>query len=364
MYKKENKSAKNLPKKSAETEVLVLCIDRDNDLGEKTGIKGPVFGREENAEAAKKLLMADPGESDANCMFGAIKELDELRKRGISADIVTLTGDTRVGTRSDQTIGEQLTKAIEEYNPKKIVFVSDGAEDEFLIPVVQSRVPIMSVKRIIVRQSVKLENDYYVIMTFMKDVLSDPRARRILLGIPALVLITYAIYGDIAWRFAIGLTGVYLIIKGFQLEGLVESFARDIKLSLTGGKISFFLYVMAFVFAALGAYQGYQVYLAAPQGVDYIITTLNLLEAGLVYYLISSTSLITGKLLLEGGREKRPFLYLTYYALTFSIYILLENSIAYITLGSSSLRLILSMVAGFMILFVALGTERIAMGRK
>lgn len=292
-------------------------------------------------------------------MFGAIKEYEDLKKRGIDASIATLTGDNDVGTVSDMVIEQQLERVIGEYNPEKVVFVSDGAEDEFLMPVVQSHVPIMSVKRIIVRQSVKLESDYYVMLTFFKELMSDARTKRILLGIPAIILVTYALYGNIAWRFTIGLTGAYLIIKGFQLEDFVEGFARDIRASLAGGKLSFFLFILAAIFASVGIYLGYGVY-SLNASADLLMSSLAFAEAGLVYFLIAAISFITGKLLLERGEDRKPFRYLTFYALTFSVYIMFENAIAYVSAPTNTLRLILSMVASFMILFVALITEKIA----
>jgi len=40
--------------------ILVLCVDRDDDIGVKTGIKAPLVGREDNLAAATKLGLADP----------------------------------------------------------------------------------------------------------------------------------------------------------------------------------------------------------------------------------------------------------------------------------------------------------------
>ena len=44
--------------------ILVLCVDRDDDIGVKTGIKGPLVGRDDNLAAATKLGLADPEDSD------------------------------------------------------------------------------------------------------------------------------------------------------------------------------------------------------------------------------------------------------------------------------------------------------------
>ncbi|HJO28819.1 MAG TPA: DUF373 family protein, partial [Candidatus Poseidoniia archaeon] len=79
---------------------LVLAVDRDNDLGRKTGIRSPVIGRESNLEAAQQLGLADPEESDTNTMFAAVRIYDQLLKDDVKVEVVTICGDVRVGTRS------------------------------------------------------------------------------------------------------------------------------------------------------------------------------------------------------------------------------------------------------------------------
>ena len=39
--------------------LLVIAIDRDNDLGRKTGIRSPVVGREANVKASLELGLSD-----------------------------------------------------------------------------------------------------------------------------------------------------------------------------------------------------------------------------------------------------------------------------------------------------------------
>ena len=51
---------------------LVLTVDRDNDLGIKTSIRGPVVGRRNVLTAALKLGIADPEESDTNAILNTI----------------------------------------------------------------------------------------------------------------------------------------------------------------------------------------------------------------------------------------------------------------------------------------------------
>ena len=42
-------------------EALVVCIDRDDDLGRKAGVRGPVIGEDDNFKAAKALGNIGPG---------------------------------------------------------------------------------------------------------------------------------------------------------------------------------------------------------------------------------------------------------------------------------------------------------------
>ena len=57
---------------------LVISVDRDNDLGMKTAIRGPVIGRKNVLTAALKLGIADPEESDTNAILGALHQHDAL----------------------------------------------------------------------------------------------------------------------------------------------------------------------------------------------------------------------------------------------------------------------------------------------
>ena len=60
--------------------ILVLCVDRDDDLGMKAGIKTPILGRKDNVDAATSLALRDPEEADANAMFEAVRIYDNLKK--------------------------------------------------------------------------------------------------------------------------------------------------------------------------------------------------------------------------------------------------------------------------------------------
>jgi putative membrane protein len=203
-------------------QTLVICIDRDNDLGEKAKLETPIVGREANVQAAVALGIADPEDSDTNTIFGGIRILDELRAKGADAEIVSFAGDKSVGVVSDQKIAEQLETFLNMNDVQRAIFVSDGAEDETLVPIVQSRMKIDSVKRIVVMQSENLESTYYI----LKHVFSDPKISQTFFVPIGLAFLIYAIFllarypeGAVVGIFAA--VGLYMLYRGFGLDDLV-----------------------------------------------------------------------------------------------------------------------------------------------
>lgn len=226
---------------------MVLCIDRDDDVGKKTKASGPIIGIEKNIAVAKELALADPEDSDVNAIFAAVKMAKEL-----GTEVATLTGDRSVGVPSDAKIAGQLDELIEKFKPDGVILVTDGAEDEQIIPIIESRIKINSVQTVIVRQSQELEKAYFKITQFIKEVEEDPNLARLVFGIPGLVLILLAIGGAFgvmmyAMNIVLAIIGVYLLIKGFGYE---EDFFTRISYflkSLSVEKISTFTYIIAVV---------------------------------------------------------------------------------------------------------------------
>lgn len=148
---------------------LVLCVDRDDDLGTKAGINGPVIGREENLKAVIALGLSDPEEVDANTIMAGLQLYDDLTKRGMEAEIATIAGDSHVGFQSDLILTNQLENVLEVVKPDRAILVSDGAEDEAVYPVISSRVKVDFVKRVYVKQSRSIEGTYYMIIKTLQD---------------------------------------------------------------------------------------------------------------------------------------------------------------------------------------------------
>src|SRR3989338_5810945 len=91
----------------AKERLLILSVDRDDDLGRKTGIAGPVIGKAKVVEAATSLSLADPEEADANAMFQAAKLYGEMKVK-YTVEVAVLTGTDNVGIESDREVAKQF----------------------------------------------------------------------------------------------------------------------------------------------------------------------------------------------------------------------------------------------------------------
>lgn len=237
--------------------ILVICVDRDNDLGRKTGIKGPVIGKKNNLNAAAKLALADPEEADANSMFAAIKKYDELKvvEGTKNVEVATLTGVGKTGFESDKKVMEQLESVLEAFPADGVVFVSDGSEDEQVLPLIQGRVPIVSIEVVIIKQAKEVESTYYSIM----EALRDPGIARIVFLVPGLVILLWGSLFFLGFeRLFIQsmsiLIGVYLILKGTGLEEKIASTISSVTNSISLQKVSFPFYITSILFFFIGLY--------------------------------------------------------------------------------------------------------------
>ena len=108
MSQKTSKIEKDV-KASKVSKLLVICVDRDDDVGEKTGIQTPVVGRNACIEAAQRLALEDPEDADTNSIFAAIKTFEDLISRGYEAQVVTVTGVKNRGVKADEKIASEIS---------------------------------------------------------------------------------------------------------------------------------------------------------------------------------------------------------------------------------------------------------------
>lgn len=210
--------------------VLVLCVDRDDDVGVKAGIRGPIVGRERNVEAASKLAMADPSEADANAIFGAVKVYDEMLRElpEESVMIATVTGSNKSEFLADREILRQMNEITENFHPDMIILVSDGADDERVIPLISRFSSTISIRRVLVQQSREMEDAYFLLKRYLEKLLENPKNRAVAFGIPGVVLFLGALFYvlNLQRYFYAGaglLIGLILLDKAFDISRRVQS---------------------------------------------------------------------------------------------------------------------------------------------
>lgn len=264
--------------------ILVLSVDRDDDLGEKAGITGPIKGRESNLKAAKELGISDPTESDTNAIFKSINVFD---KTADAIDVVTLTGDKKRGYKADKEIASQLDSVLREYEDVDGVYlITDGSQDDEIIPIIQSRVDIVSKETLIVEQSQELERSYYV----LKSALKDPTIARILFGLPGIILLMVAIFQELGIQIVLLGIGAYLVLKGFGIEERIINIVRGFKETTSVSRATFPLYIgsgLTFILAIWGGLEKMTQFIGEPliqQGAAFTSGFINLfLISGLLF---------------------------------------------------------------------------------
>jgi len=255
---------------SATERTLVLCVDRDDDLGVKAGIKTPIIGREENVNAAVNLALKDPEEPDANAIFEAIRIYDRFKQSTPEKEpkgecqIATIAGSELGDVGADKALVAELTEVLKTFQASEVILVTDGFSDEAILPLVQSRVPVSSVRRITVRHSESIEETVWLFSRYVKILFENPKYSRTMLGLPGILLIVLGAMYMLNWigyswiAFLIVL-GSFLVVKGFMLDKAARNFyvwVREYSPPPFPIQIASFAAVAGFLLIALGLYQG------------------------------------------------------------------------------------------------------------
>src|ERR671911_286120 len=184
-YSINHASIKSASKEATYSKLLVLCIDRDNDIGSKGGIDTPIVGRDACINAGTRLAPEDPEDADSNAIFGAVKIYEELVSKGY----------------------------------------------ETILPVIQSRIPVISVRRVIIRHSRSVEYSYAVLGRYLRMLVYDSQYSKFFLGVPGILLAAGAlavIFDAAKWITAIVLAilGGAFIVRAFDIDKALSSFGR------------------------------------------------------------------------------------------------------------------------------------------
>jgi len=224
--------AKKETQETTQKRILILCVDRDGDLEIKAGVKTPLLGRTANLDGAVSLALKDPEEPDANAMFEAVRLYDRLQNEKMPSEIfevATVSGNELGGVSADRKLVNELNSLLDSFSANEVILVSDGYSDEAVLPLVESRVPVSSVRRIVIKHSEAIEETAALFTKYIKLLVENPRYARLALGIPGLLVFIFGIlwainnfvYPGAIYYYGIAIVivlGGYLLIKGFGVD--------------------------------------------------------------------------------------------------------------------------------------------------
>ena len=243
--------------------LLVLCVDLDDDLGRKTGVDTPVIGRDAVEESAVALATADPEDSDVNVLFEGIHIADQISDETV--EVAAVTGNEGGDVAANREVGEEVDRvlaALATGEDVRALVVTDGAQDESVIPVIRSRVAIDGVRRVVVRQAQDLESMYYTI----KQVLDDPETRGTILVPLGILLLIYPLsivanmlgFPGTVLGVASALLGLYILGRGIGAGEWLDQVVARSREALFTGRVTIITYVVAAALLAIGGVSGVQ----------------------------------------------------------------------------------------------------------
>ncbi|MGA9403137.1 DUF373 family protein [Haladaptatus sp.] len=236
---------------------LVVCVDRNDDIGRKTGLEMPVAGWEAVQALVTDVGLADPEDSSVNCLLEALRVARDLRDEDEESMVAVISGtaDTRVG--ADRAVAAQLDDLIAEHHPDSTIIVIDSAEDERLVPIVESRVRVDAVDRVVVRQARDIESTYYL----LKQFLADEELRQTVLVPTGIALIAFPVLLlrlglAMATSAIAAVVGLFALYKGLAIGSYFRNLPGEARDALYSGRVSIVTYVVAVGLSLIGVFAG------------------------------------------------------------------------------------------------------------
>jgi putative membrane protein len=233
--------------------VLVLSVDKDDDIGRATGVATPLIGREKVLSVASLFAIKSPEDSDTNSMFASINTYDSLLDQGFNCEVAAIAGTASGGFEADLKLSSELEYVLNNFKAEGVIFISDGAADEQVIPTIQAKIPVISVRRVFVQQQKSIEETYVLFSRYLRK-LADPQYSKVALGVPGLIILAaIALYflNLISYvLISMGIIiGAVLLIKGFHLDSLLMSQWEE-------SPIMLITTIISFIICAVSIYRG------------------------------------------------------------------------------------------------------------
>lgn len=232
---------------------LVVCVDRDGGLGPD----GPVVGWEAVQGLVTDLGVVDPEDSRVNCLLETLHVARDLRDEGEDSVVAVVSGGGD-GVNSDRTVARQMDQLVEDYEPDSAIVVTDSANDERLVPIIESRIQVDAVDRVVVRQSHDIQSTYYLLKQFLGD---EELRGTILVPIGAAllafpVLLLFADSVAVALSAIAAVIGTFLLYKGLGIDDFVSTIPRRARKAFYSGQVSLVTYVVGAGLTFVGVFAG------------------------------------------------------------------------------------------------------------
>ncbi|MEM4076368.1 MAG: DUF373 family protein, partial [Metallosphaera sp.] len=161
----------------------IIYIDIDDDLS-RVGITTPVIGEKQAKEAIESSSRFLAQDSDFNTMVSAFNTFLNMKEKGEDVEIVFVAGSQRGGLDAQMTLSKQVDEVIRSVKPDQAILVYDSPEDAKAIPLIESRLKIVGIERIIVEQHRGVEETYILLGKYIKKLATERRYSRLFLGVP------------------------------------------------------------------------------------------------------------------------------------------------------------------------------------
>lgn len=283
---------------------LVVSVDRDDAIHRKTGAETPVVGWDAVEALVTEVGLADPEDSGVNCLLEALRVTQDLQDEGEEATVAAVGGvaETVVGT--DRAVARQIDDLVADHNPDSVIVVIDSVEDERVVPIIESRVRVDAVDRVVVRQAHDIESTYYL----LKQFLADEELRGTILIPIGLTLLAFPIVSMLAGTAVAiaaitAVLGGFFLYKGLGIDDYVEDLPTQAQEAFYSGRVSIVTYVVAAGLALVGIFAG----VLGVSGLgtdDLFLTTMAFVYYSVPWVAIGALAASTGRLFDEFIRSE------------------------------------------------------------
>jgi putative membrane protein len=289
-------------------------VDRANDIGRKSGITTPVVGWEAVRSLVTDVGLADPEDAVVNSILESLRVTRDLQDEGEEAVVAVVSGAGESAVGRDRALASGIDTVLDRYDVNGAIVVVDSAADERAVPIVESRLPVDSVDRVIVRQARDIESTYYLLKQFM----GDEELRETVLvpvGIALILLPFLLVQFSLAVALA-GLTsllGAALLYYGLGVDEFAESAPERAQEALYSGQVSVVTYVVAVGLAVVGVSLG--IVAATGGSTDAFIATMQFVYRSVPWLAAAALTASFGRLLDELIRDegvRSPYLNLPF----------------------------------------------------